>query len=45
VSLGYRGAFYSKWRERDQIIQEAIDKGIARMGPDKKLIFEGAPAA
>ncbi|MDX2156175.1 MAG: tryptophan 2-C-methyltransferase [Hyphomicrobiaceae bacterium] len=44
VSLGYRGAFYSKWRERDQIIQEAIDKGIARMGPDKKLIFEGAPA-
>lgn len=42
VSLGYRGAFYSKWRERDQIIQEAIDKGIARLGPDKKLIFVGA---
>lgn len=41
VSLGYRGAFYSKWRERDQIIQDAIDKGIARMGPDKRLIFEG----
>ncbi len=41
VSLGYRGAFYSKWRERDQIIQDAIDKGIARMGPDSKLIFEG----
>lgn len=40
VSLGYRGAFYSKWRERDQIIQDAIDKGIARMGPDRKLIFE-----
>lgn len=42
VSLGYRGAFYSKWRERDQIIQEAIDKGIARLGPDDKLVFEGA---
>lgn len=41
VSLGYRGAFYSKWRERDQIIQDAIDKGIARKGPDSKLIFEG----
>jgi len=40
VSLGYRGAFYSKWRERDQIIQDAIDKGIARLGPDSKLIFE-----
>lgn len=41
VSLGYRGAFYSKWRERDQIIQEAIDKGIARIGPDQRLVFEG----
>lgn len=45
VSLGYRGAFYSKWRERDQIIQEAIDKGIARLGPDQKLVFEGASRA
>lgn len=44
VSLGYRGAFYSKWRERDQIIQEAIDKGIARRGPGDKLIFESAQA-
>ncbi len=44
VSLGYRGAFYSKWRERDQIIQEAIDKGIARLGPDQKLVFEGDTA-
>ena len=28
VKLGYQGAYYSKWRQRDQIIQEAIDKGI-----------------
>ena len=42
VGLGYRGAFYSKWRERDRIIKEAIDKGIARIGPDDKLIFENA---
>ncbi|MGE0698851.1 MAG: tryptophan 2-C-methyltransferase [Hyphomicrobiaceae bacterium] len=37
VQLGYRGAFYSKWRERDQIIQEAIDKGIARVDADGRL--------
>jgi tryptophan 2-C-methyltransferase len=44
VSLGYRGAFYSKWRERDQIIQEALAKGIVRLGADDKLVFE-TPAA
>lgn len=28
AKLGYRGAFWSRWRERDQIIEEARTKGI-----------------
>ncbi len=40
VSLGYKGAFYSKWRQRDQIIQEAIDKGIVTIGEDNSFIFK-----
>ena len=39
VKLGYKGAFYSKWRERDQIIQEAIDKGLVSIGPDNTYVF------
>jgi len=44
TKLGYKGAFYSKWRERDQIIQEAIDKGIVTLGEDGSFIFESAEA-
>ncbi|WP_158852141.1 tryptophan 2-C-methyltransferase [Saccharothrix deserti] len=29
VQLGYRGAFWSRWRDRDRILEEARAKGIA----------------
>ena len=38
VRLGYKGAYYSKWRQRDQIIQEAIDKGIINIGQHETFI-------
>ncbi len=39
VKLGYKGAYWSRWRERDKIIQEAIDKGLADVKQYKQIVF------
>lgn len=39
VRLGYKGAFWSRWRQRDQIIQEAIDKGLVQRQEYEELVF------
>jgi hypothetical protein len=39
VKLGYKGAYWSRWRERDKIIQEAVDKGLANVTQYKKITF------
>jgi tryptophan 2-C-methyltransferase len=31
TQLGYKGAFWSRWRQRDQIIQEAAEKGLGNI--------------
>ena len=39
VKLGYKGAYWSRWGERDKIIQEAVDKGLANIQQYKRLTF------
>ena len=39
VKLGYKGVYWSRWRERDKIIQEAVDKGLANVTQYKQITF------
>lgn len=39
VRLGYKGAYWARWRQRDQIMQEAIDKGVASIQKRDEYIF------
>lgn len=39
VKLGYKGAYWARWRERDRIIKEAINKGVVNVQKDGQFIF------
>lgn len=39
VKLGYKGAFWARWRQRDQIIKEAIEKGIVKIERHEEYVF------
>lgn len=38
AKLGYKGAFWSRWRERDAIMREAVSKGIARFETEERFV-------
>jgi len=37
--LGYKGAYWARWRQRDQIMQQAFDKGLVRTVKYDRYIF------
>ncbi len=43
VKLGYKGAFWSRWSQRDDIMQEAVDKGLAQLHQYETYAFDEAP--
>ncbi|MFL6336445.1 MAG: hypothetical protein ACJ754_24340, partial [Pyrinomonadaceae bacterium] len=38
AKLGYKGAFWSRWRERDAIMREAVSKGLARVETEERFV-------
>ena len=44
VRLGYKGAFWARWRDRHEIMAEAVEKGLVEVREYKKMIFEPAMA-
>ncbi len=39
AKLGYKGAFWSRWRQRDQILREAVAMGLAPAPAERSLIL------
>lgn len=42
VKLGYKGAFWSRWRRRQEIMQEAVEKGYATIQQRDEIVIASA---
>jgi hypothetical protein len=39
AKLGYKGAFWSRWRQREQIMREAVERELVQVRSHQEFVF------